>query len=239
MDHHPKAVPVPRGCGTRKQGGCYAECGSGPGGRPLEDFLICPPQKINPAELGVRPIGVRLVEHQGVWHILDWVGSEHYPNVADMLEEIRRFGLSRRLPSTLDFGKLTEHSRILLIHARAWIENFGAYADHWAAGRYNRCPKHIESHDLPDAPMMCAGGYWQDVEWGAATADPRVVRRGMPSFEYVAARRPAHITPLYVPAIFASFPIHRLVVIKGRNGEHEATQAKASRAGLPVELEDR
>lgn len=234
-----KAVPVPRGCGERKEGGVYCEVGMGPGGRPTEDFLVCPPQKISPAELGVSPIGVKLVEHQGVWHIIDWVGSEHYPNVADMIEEIRCFGLSRRLPRTLDFAKLTEQSRILLVHARAWIDNFGAYADNWAAGRYNRCPKHIESHDLPDAPAMCCGGYWQDVEWGGATADPRNVRRVMPAFDYTAAQRPAHLTPRYAPAIFASFPISRLVVIKGRNGEHEAAQEKASKAGLPVELEDR
>lgn len=104
MDPHPKAIPVPRGCGERKQTAVYCEVGMGPGGRPLEDFLICPPQKINPAELGVRPIGVRLVQHQAVWHTLDWMGSEHYPNVADMVEEVRRFGLSRRLPRTLDFS---------------------------------------------------------------------------------------------------------------------------------------
>lgn len=234
-----KAVPVPRGCGTRKENGVYAEVGTGPGGRPTEDFLVCPPTKIDPAELGISPVGVKLVEHQGVWHIIDWVGSEYYPNVADFIEEVRRFGMSRRLPRTLDFSKLTDKSRILLVHARAWIENFGAYADYWMDGRYNRCPQHIDTHDLPDAPEMCCGGWWQDVEYGRATAEQRIVNRAMPSFDYIAAQRPAHVTPSYAPAIFASFPISRLVVIKGRSGEHEETKARVQRAGLPVDLEDR
>ena len=64
--------------------------------------------------LGLSPIGVQLVERDGVWHILDWIGSEHYPNVADFLEEVRRFGLSRRLAKTVDFSKLTERSKILV-----------------------------------------------------------------------------------------------------------------------------
>lgn len=239
----PKAIPVERGCGSRKQGGIYAEFGCGPGGSPIEDFLIDPPVIFDPKELGITPIGVRLVEREGVWHIIDWVGSEHYPNVADYVEETRRAGLSRRLAKTLDFSKLTEQSRILLVHARAHTDVFHLYADRWTGLRYNRCPKNIEDHNLPDYPDICAGVWWEDVKGGflrlSSGDHPRLVIRGMPSFSYVAAAQPDDLKPVYRPAIFASFPIHRLVVIKGMHGEHKPGVLAAGQSSLPVQLEAR
>ncbi len=248
-----KAIPAERGCGERKSGGVYAEMGCGPDGLPLEHFIVCPPSVIDPAALGLSPIGVQLVERDGVWHILDWIGSEHYPNVADFLEEVRRFGLSRRLAKTIDFSKLTERSKILVVHARAHVENFRTYADHWLGVKYNRCPKELSAHNLPDAPDMCAGVWWEDVEGGApapnyihtqppewpAGPTQRVVIRPMPAFNYVAASCPDGMTPRYLPAVFASFPITRLVIIRGEHGEHEPGQQAASRSTLPVELEAR
>jgi hypothetical protein len=237
-----KAIPAERGCGERKSGGVYAEMGCGPDGLPLEHFIVDPPIVIDPAALGLSPIGVQLVERDGVWHILDWIGSEHYPNVADFLEEVRRFGLSRRLAKTVDFSKLTERSKILVVHARAHVENFRTYADHWLGVRYNRCPKELSAHNIPDAPDSCAGVWWEDVEGGSpprpTTSTQRVVIRIMPAFNYVAASRPDGVTPRYRPAVFASFPITRLVVIRGEHDEHEPGQQAASRSTLPVELED-
>jgi len=238
-----KAIPAERGCGERQSGGIYAEMGCGPDGLPLEHFIVDPPIVIDPAALGLSPIGVQLVERDGVWHILDWIGSEHYPNVADFLEEVRRFGLSRRLAKTVDFSKLTERSKILVVHARAHVENFGQYADHWLGVRYNRCPKELNTHNLPDGPDMCSGIFWQDVEHGLPAANDlntdRVVIRTMPSFSYVAVRRADNITPIYEPAIFASFPITRLVVIRDPIGEsHQQSLDCANRSSLPVELEN-
>ncbi len=236
----PKAIPVERGCGTRKQGGIYAEFGMGPGGSPIEDFLVDPPIVINPQDLGLTPVGVRLVERDGVWHILDWVGSESYKNTADVVEECRRFGLSRRLAKTLDFSKLTEQSRILLVHARAHTDVFHLYADRWIGVRYSRCPKRIEDHNLPDYPDMCAGFWWEDLVGGQPdTRVERAVVRRMPSFSYAAASQPDDFEPVYKPAIFASFPIHRLVVIKGKHNEHKPGVQAAGQSSLPVQLEDR
>ena len=244
-----KAIPAERGCGERKSGGIYAEMGCGPDGLPLEHFIVDPPIVIDPAALGLSPIGVQLVERDGVWHILDWIGSEHYPNVADFLEEVRRFGLSRRIAKTVDFSKLTERSKILVVHARAHVENFRTYADHWLGVRYNRCPKELSAHNLPDAPDSCAGVWWEDVEGGSTFPFPgrggaggegkRFILRPMPAFNYVAASRPDGVTPRYLPAVLASFPITRLVVIRGEHDEHEPGQQAASRSTLPVELEDK
>lgn len=124
------AIAVPRGCGpARDEGGIYAEVGLSPVGLPLSFFLVDPPIPVSCAALGLTPVGVTLIEREGVTHVLDWVGSTHYPNVADFVEETLLFGLSRRLPQTLDFARLGPLSRIILVHGRAHIDNAWQYAE--------------------------------------------------------------------------------------------------------------
>jgi hypothetical protein len=240
------AIPGERGCGQRKCGGIYGECGLSPWGKPLEDFLMDPPVAVDPTDLGISPIGVTLIDDPatGATHILDWVGEEHYPNVCDALEEVRRFGLSRRLSRTLDFGRLDANSRILLVHRRALITDVAAYVVDWRRS----CPKAVPEHaDPPHAPSLCAGIWWEDVGGGQKAApqdgqpaDARRVRRAMPSFSYVARSAPLGATPAYAPAIFASFPLSRLVVVRDPEGAtHRTALDRAGQASLPVDLEDR
>lgn len=231
------AIPVVRGCGTRKKGGIYFETGLSPNGQPLEYFIIDPPILVE--DWNLSPVGVQLIERNGVTHIIDWVGSEHYPNVADFLEEVRRFGLSRRLSSSLDFSRISERTRILLVHARAWVDNFQEYGS-WT------CPKEFPGHKpevLRQEPepdkRMCAGVWWEDIEGGEPPRATRLhgewdqqdVERRMPSFSYLARQRPEQVTPQYRPAIFASFPCSRLVVVKG---DHETNLDTARKAGVNV-----
>src|SRR5512134_804276 len=133
-----------RGCGKRVAGGIYAECPLSSGGRPIEDFLIEPPVKVDPNEIGLSPIGVKLIERKDGVHVLDWVGKEGYPNVADFVEEVRHLGLSRRLPKTLDFTKITANSLIVLLHENAWIAGWRGLLlkTSWT------CPKDNEEHEF-------------------------------------------------------------------------------------------
>ena len=202
------AIAITRGCGTRKKGGIYFETGLQPGGSPLEDFIIDPPIRVN--DWNLSAVGVQLIERNGVTHIIDWVGSKFYPNVADFLEEVRGFGLSRRLSSSLAFNRLTPQSRILLVHSRAWVSNFRDFQT-W------HCPKSIAGHhpsiighEPEDHKRMCAGIWWEDIEQGIDQGDSRTVRREMPSFSYEARRRSDGVKPDYAPAIFASFPCSRI-----------------------------
>lgn len=230
------AIPVERGCGTRQQGGVYFEFGIGPNGRQLEDFLVDPPFVLT-SEMAVPDRGVKLIEHAGVWHILDRVGVTNYPNVLDFVEEARRFGVSRKLSPSLDFSKLTEDSRLLLVHERAHIDNYGRYVtEHW----HMECPKDVDGH--PHLAAMCIAAWWKDLlpstadrEVGAPSPRPgdgKLVWRKMPSFEYVAYTQHARIEPIYRPAIFASLPCSRLVVVKGN--DHEAAFERARAASVPV-----
>jgi hypothetical protein len=181
------AIPVERGCGTRQKSGVYFECGVSGDGLPLENFLVDAPKPADRKKLGIAPRGVKLLpfEEGGevVFHIVDWVGCENYPNVWDFLGEAQRFGISRRIPKNLDFSKVSNRTKILCLHSRAIVANserysgrsieaFGNYplnADR-IEGQKNGgwiCPKGFLSHNPIQKPEPCCAGIWaQDVEGG-------------------------------------------------------------------------
>lgn len=248
------AISIERGCGRRVAGGIYACCPtSKKAGKEVEFFLIDPPRVVDVQELGIAPIGVKAIEIDGQTHVADWVGTG-YPNVADFVEEVRYFGVSRRIPKTFDFSKLTGMSRMLLMHSRAHIENDDDFyqllldeADHPAF----ECPKKLLQHRLagpdsiPDGAMMpveCCAGLWQeDVEHAVPMhlATDRWVERTMPAFTYAARQRPEGFEPAYKPAFFMSVPVAVIEVIKDpASGLHEEAFYKAQAAGVPTVLVD-
>jgi hypothetical protein len=227
-------MAVIRGCGTRVLGAVYAEIPLSKHGKPLEHFLVCPPQVVNASDLGISNIGVKLIEANGTWHIFDIIGKEHYPNVADFVEEARLFGISRRLPKNLDFKKLTLGSRLILLHDHAHIDNFLMYQKHETP-----CPKLRNGHDAHPLPEMCASLWWEDIVKGEPLEEDRQVVRKMPSFEYKGMSCPEGVKPEYKLAIFGSFPIPRLAVINDpKDKTHEESLNKAQKAGIPVRLCD-
>ena len=140
-----------RGCGYRQPGGAYFAVPLGPGGRPIEEFLIDPPVVIDdPGRLGLASVGVTLIERDGVTHVIDIVGREHYPTVAAFIDEARRLGISRRAPRTIDFGRITQASRLLLAHGHADIANAAEFPCE------ERCPCRVAEHLVPGFGDMCA-----------------------------------------------------------------------------------
>ena len=242
-----------RGCGKRQRGGIYMETGLAPAGqgKPLEYFIICPPHKVNMVKLGLTPISPLVFQKEGVWHVMDFVGEKYYPNVADMLEEIRHFGLSRRMGKDMNFKKLTAQSRILLVHRKAYMDHNDPY---WRDYRvipglpHQPCPKEMQMHDaLPEASkktkyvqVMCAGLYWQDLELKDTECEAeneRDVVRKVGDTTYNGALQPESIGPEYYPAMFASFPISRLVVVEDPvENLHEDGLEVARKSSLPVDL---
>ena len=149
----PKADPVPRGCGDREPGGVYAECGLSSRGRPLEEFLIDPPLPIPPGlDLVNKPqtwqrmlsLNEPALDWEGlpIFDLLIWVGQEHYPYVPDYLEEVIRFGASRRLNPNLDLSLLSKSSRMILAHPlvinTSWQEQCPPES----------CKKEVPGHDI-------------------------------------------------------------------------------------------
>jgi hypothetical protein len=227
-----------RACGRRVAAGVYAETRLSPYGQPVESFLVCPPKSVDLTEWGLTAVGVQLIEFNGIWHVFDVIGQEHYPHVADFVEETRRKGASRRLPRNLNFSKLTLDSRLVLIHARATIENYTEYPQPPAIS----CPNDLHLGQLEE---MCAGLWWHDIPLGdlQTEADGSRRFRTIPGgVSYYAYPRPENVLPVHRHAIFMSLPITNLAVISGRNPEEEkeaegAFQA-ASQSGLPVYTED-
>lgn len=204
----------------------------------------------------------------GTWHIFDIVGQKHYPNVADFVEETRRFGVSRRceLASAEEYAKLTPQSRLVLLHQRAWVGAFETYAREWVPGYYDTCPKHLTAHlervdqirdRVPQKEeFCCAGVWWQDLQWDTCEQEPvepegsptisamRYARgrvRKMPSFWYNGAKSPSQLIVEargYQLAIFAKFPITRLVVVRGEAELMAKKRAKVAKTSLPVDEVD-
>jgi hypothetical protein len=151
-DPEPVAVTsgAQRGCGYREPGGAYLAVPLVADGVPVEHFLIDPPAVVDGDALGLSAVGVTLVERDGVTHIMDIVGREHYPTVADFIEEVRRLGVSRRVSSTLEFSRVTSESRLLLLHPHADIANAPTFPTR------RPCPCRIPDHTPASYRAMCA-----------------------------------------------------------------------------------
>jgi hypothetical protein len=225
--------PPPRECGMRYENAVYWALDLGPGGRPIDDFFFDPPVPVPDDVLAATPsIGVHWLERNGVWHLVDRVGLDNYPNPADVYEETARLGLSRRLPKTLDFSRLTAASRLLVVHDRALVANWQILA--LAPGVTYQCPtgKHVPMAD-PD----CIGQWWETLTHAEPVsetdpfADPRAVTRHMATFDYQGRQSPAGMEPERVPGFIGSFPATRLEVIAG--DESQAILERVSEARLP------
>jgi hypothetical protein len=254
---------IERGCGVREPGGVYVESAACDKTlerlglircSPVEAFLFDPPLPVGAVELPAR--GVALIERQdgsGVFDVWDRVGAEGYPNVADMVEEIKRFGLSRRIPQGVDFSKLTPDSLVFLAHPRAILANVGELYELLAIEAeespdrhlFFRCPCGKAGHTLDELitdDVTCAGIWWQTLYKGEASYDPaqhlRHVVRESGSTRYSGAALPHEFKPQWAEGIFARFPIGRLVVIDDPDsGRHEAALERAEKSSLPVDVE--
>ena len=247
------ALPVVRGCGVRAKGGVYWELGFSAHGKPIEAFLLDPPIPADIEKLNISPIGVHLIEREGVWHVVDWIGSIHYENVTDFLEEVRRYGVSRRLELTEEqYKMLSQNSRLLAVHVAGiiespqmyWSERMGQQNSVIEEGYqydWNLCPKGNEQHQAgAGGKPMCAGLWWEDVLGVEPLIEgSRLGRRKMPAFEYFAAAPPNEPEVEHTPAFIASFPLGRIVVIADPdNGTHEDKMKKLSNLqdGIEVDL---
>lgn len=255
---------VERGCGSRVAGGLYLTCPLVPFGLPVEHFLIDEPIHQVDVENKMVPIaeafrlsarGVTITEIPALGpghHVIDWVGAEHYPNVADFVEEVRHFGVSRRISSRADFSKLTRDSRIVLAHPKAWIDD---WIIHYRTERAIKEGPEEETHTFKDCPRdgnqsshtdwpdetCCARWWWQDVVGGepSPTEEPRKVFRQMPSFGYEAHEPPEGADGKHSLALFAAFPIVHIEAIMDREGmKHEQSMKKAEKSTIPVRLEE-
>lgn len=249
-----------RGCGgSRDAGGIYLEAGSAGGTVPLWTCICDPVQPIDVEALDLSPVGVKLIEINGVTHVFDWVGATHYPNAADFLEEFIRLGLSRRISRKEDFRKLTSASKIFLIHPQAYFAERPPFIDS------RLCPCPTGKHDPESHDPACSGYLWQIAEPGATdlnlldgnyeppaglfpTWAPKPVEPGrycgtreMPAFTYTLGERGHNVDLQLLPGVIAVCPIEAIAVVDNPadpEGVGE-TLGAARESSLPVKLEDK
>jgi hypothetical protein len=204
----------------------------------------------------------------GVYDVWDHVGERHYPNVADFVEEVSKMGLSRRVQGNLDFSKLSPASRIILMHPYAHVENAvelyrsidaedrdynpKAALNDWNCKWWNcpccdRNPAHQkyprDARECLDAMPTCIGSAWQLVTGGEMVVNPNVsprwVTRRIGSTTYRANKKPSGFKPQYARGIFMILPATKLVVINDPDGGyHRKAMERATRAAIPVEIQD-
>lgn len=255
-----------RGCGVREPGGIYFEAAKcTPAGRQqglcrsVWSFLFDPPLPLGDVEIPDR--GVLIMERpdgSGVHDVWDRVGESGYPNVADMVEEIKYFGLSRRASKSLDFSLLSTESIIFLIHPRAILLNHDDLYDYLISeveetphhAHEFKCPcgrvahQHLPRVGSTDDPIgyqrqMCAGLWWECVTKAEPVYDLAAPRRSCTrqsgSLTYAARHLPHGFKPQYAPGIFARFPIGNLAVINDpEGGQDKAALRRLEGVRLPV-----
>lgn len=212
-----------RMCGEgRVAGSIYLECGVCVGGTPIEQFLKDPPARLLPHQFNLKTRGVNVITTpDGVSHILDWIGSEHYEYPVDFIEEARVMGISRRISKTADMSRLGPGSMLIMAHAKGTMVNM----EEVLAGSQVVCPNLIHRPG-----ERCAG-----VHWTAPGVNGRRSRVDGSTYA-VTALHPDAPEPQYIPAIIMAAPISAITVIRSHDGsvDQSAWNAAARSGFTPV-----
>lgn len=224
------AIGGRRLCGEgRVKGGWYLECAPQERGMPLDSFLVDIPTLV-PATLTIQALGVKLWrDAQGVTHVVDLVGEQHYPFVPDFWEEARVMGFSRKVSPSLPLAQLGPQSRFLFAHNRGLILNGEELEGHLSAPHV--CPTR-KGHGAHEG---CTGLHWQVTP----EATPGTLTRylGQGEYQLRGQLRSGAPEPRYARAIFASVPITAITHIVDAQGVQPANRAAlaaAQRSGVPV-----
>lgn len=247
-----------RGCGSREAGGVYLTVGTSPFGRPFEDFLFDPPKILPLEELGISPIGVKIIKFPGrdVYDVVDWVGATHYPNASDVVEEGQAFlqrgenPISRRIASNEHLDLLTKGSKIILVHPRAYLTNFLELSqvlsrDHAERLDDDDCITHNLGHaDRPaqggNGKEMCIRDWWQTLikgdDYGSMPTDQHTCRM-YGSTTYLGYPAPQGFVPKYVPAAIGAFPLAGFEIVRSPDEEeNERNIRSVSVSGLSYDV---
>ncbi len=206
-----------RGCGKRKSGGVYICTKLSPHGVPIEEYIIDPPEFYGGDRFRV-PI---IFEKNGANHLLFWVGKEFYPYPSDFIEEVRRFGASKRVPIDFPIQKLSRWSLMFFVHSRAIVGNYQTLPPP------PLCPKRLESHLANET--YCLGHSYR-----VAPANHEG-RRKIGDAIYEVEPLPAEASPHYAPGIFLRLPITDIDHVVHKSGKADPrVLGKAEEVKVPL-----
>ncbi|MFI5294370.1 MAG: hypothetical protein ACHQ0Y_05025 [Thermodesulfovibrionales bacterium] len=216
-------VGIIRGCGKRVPGGLYVCSGLAPYGTPIEHFIIDPPIAYD-----TEPFRAPLIfEKEGKNHVMLWVGAEHYPWPSDMVEEIRNFGVSKRIPNNFDLSKLEPGSMLFLVHPKAIVK------EHELLPLPEYCPK-IKTEHLEESKECCLGHSYNIAPPNSGLNQRKlgdtvytVFPQGMTEVEYD-----------YQPGVFMGVPITHFDHVMDGGKVNPAIGESAAGSKLPVNFEE-
>jgi hypothetical protein len=183
--------PNGRGCGEREVGKLYICSDQKAGGKEVEYFIPDPfvkwPTKWHR--------GMELIkrENSQIYDLAIFVGKNFYPALWDFVEEVRRFGASRKMSPTVDISKLTPGKSMMLFVHKNVIPKFRVFSPKGSAREpFPNCKRQIGANSInfpkPEYhsdETMCA--FMSDTL--ASLFHPKDVESGvahikMPSFTY-------------------------------------------------------
>lgn len=212
-----------RGCGKRVPGGLYVCSGLSPFGTPLDHFIIDPPVAYE-TEPFRAPL---LFEQEGKKHVMMWIGESHYPWVCDFIEEVRQFGVSKRVPNNFDFSKLEPGSMLFLVHPRAIVK------EHELLPLPEYCPKGKPEH-LDEKKECCLGH-----SYSIAPPNTGLNQRRLGDTVYTVFPRAATEVELeYHPGVFLGVPISHMDFVKDKGNVDPEVAKLAGLSTLPVNFEE-
>jgi len=220
------------GCGLRRQGKVYmySDMRKHLEKYPFGYFLYDPPILIeDTAEWGICPQGISYIQKDGIYHAVDWIGANNYPNASDILEEAFQTGGSGLVPLNVQLNKLTcGKSRRLLVHPRGYLNNNQIYKKEYKKlDRIPTCfrPKNSQHHKSVLSSEPCASLHWQVVEGGTPNRqDARYVSRTVGSTTYDAVSPLDNEKPDFSLAIIGWLPIDELHLVDSEDKD-EITKA--------------
>ncbi len=237
-----------RGCGFRDENAVYMCCGVGNDGYPIEHFILDPARRwpgefqrgylILPRVLGIATL-------QEVNDLVIFVGKEYYKATWDFVEEVRRYGASRKVPRNLPFEKLTPgQSRMVFVHSRAiplthyccdrsvpldWC-SYSADRETWMTV-WDQAGWHPDNHPCTFALQDLALYLHKEA---AALVEDKVFTIQMPSFTYDVRRMLNWDTPVrWDVGVFMWLP---LTHIEAKNRLDDDVKKKVVTAGYDVEI---
>lgn len=221
MSETPKSITgIIRGCGKRTAGGLYVCCGLSPDGSPLENFIVDPPIPYT----GDRFRAPLVIEREGKKHLMLWVGNEYYPFCSDFIEEVRKYGASKRVPNNFSIEELEEGSMLLLVHPKAIMQDYSFLP------LPEFCPKDIPEHYCTK-DVYCLGHSYQ-----VATANVGVGMRKLGDTEYaVYPHTMSEMNYDFTPGIFLRLPITHFDHILHKGKANPKITGKTTK--LPINIE--
>jgi hypothetical protein len=197
---------------------------------------------------------------KGCWHILDVIGTTHYPALSDFLAEAYGIGFSRRLSHTLPLDRLTPWdqdtatgSRHFLVHPKAIVGTKGATVsgemplwrlkEQW--GLSPLVPCRVQAYldgKLGSLPSPLTTGHWNGganyPAGGPGSADPAHSAQDPCLFDAWLFRDPASNrdgevnTGKFKPSLHAPYPVP-----KHEESFVGITYGQAIFAHYPIQLE--